>query len=76
VKHLSGAPLCGSLPALASNITLGWKDLPETNTLTYYENPKIKDRRRFITLGPEQHCSYPFQLVQILPLLFESSQIS
>ncbi len=25
--------------ALPANIRLGWKGLPETNTLAYYENP-------------------------------------
>jgi hypothetical protein len=29
----------GRLLALPANIRLGWKGLPETNTLTYYENP-------------------------------------
>jgi hypothetical protein len=38
VKHLSGAPLLGSLLALTTNITVGWKSLPETNTLAYSEN--------------------------------------
>jgi len=28
----------GTAPALPTNIRLGWKSLPETNTLAYYEN--------------------------------------
>ena len=39
VKHLSGAPLYGRLLASSTNIRLGWKSLPGTNTLAYYENP-------------------------------------
>jgi hypothetical protein len=38
VKHLSSAPLKGRSLALPTNIRLGWKSLPWTNTLTYYEN--------------------------------------
>jgi hypothetical protein len=37
------------LPAI---IRLGWKGLPGTNTLAYYENSLITDRKSFITLGP------------------------
>jgi hypothetical protein len=33
VKHTSGAPLLGRLPALPKNIRLGWKGLPGANTL-------------------------------------------
>ncbi len=39
VKNLTGAPLCGRPLALPTNIRLGWKALPGTNTLPYYENP-------------------------------------
>jgi len=35
VDHLKGA----SLANLPENIRLGWKGLPGTNTLAYYENP-------------------------------------
>ncbi len=38
VEHLKGASL-GQAPALTTNITLGWKGLPGTNTLAYSENP-------------------------------------
>jgi len=32
-------PLEGRLLASATNIRLGWRGLPGTNTLAYYENP-------------------------------------
>ena len=38
VEHLKGVSL-GSALALVANIRLGWKGLPETNTIAYYENP-------------------------------------
>ncbi len=38
VDHLKGASL-GWAPALPANIKQGWKGLPRTNTLAYYENP-------------------------------------
>ncbi len=34
------------------NIRLGWKDLPVTNTVVYYEHSKIMDAKSFITLTP------------------------
>ncbi len=37
VEHLSGAPL-GWVPALNAIMTLSWKGLPGTNTLTYYKH--------------------------------------
>jgi hypothetical protein len=41
--YLSEAPfrlsLWGTLLALLTNITLGWKTLQGRNTLAYYENP-------------------------------------
>jgi hypothetical protein len=37
-EHLSDTPLLGRLLASSANITLGWKSLPRTNTLAYYEN--------------------------------------
>jgi hypothetical protein len=39
VKQLSGTPLWSRPLALPTNIRLGWKSLPGTNTLAYYENP-------------------------------------
>jgi hypothetical protein len=38
VKRLSGSPLLGIIMALPSNIRIGWKDLPGTNTLAYYKH--------------------------------------
>jgi hypothetical protein len=34
VEHLKGLPALSALPA---NIRLGWKGLPGTNALAYYE---------------------------------------
>jgi hypothetical protein len=36
--HLSGTLLLGRLLALPKTIRQGWKDMPGTNTLAYYEN--------------------------------------
>ncbi len=33
---------------------LGWKGLSGTDTLAYYENSQITDRKSLITLGPAQ----------------------
>ncbi len=52
-KRLSGAPLYGRLLVVPTNIRLGWKSLPETNILTYYENFLITDKKSFIKLAPE-----------------------
>jgi hypothetical protein len=49
--HLKGASL-GQAPALLTNIRLGWKGLPGTNTLAYYEHSQLTDVKRFITLDP------------------------
>ncbi len=37
MEHLKGASLRYA-PALSANIKLGWKGLPGTHTLAYYEN--------------------------------------
>jgi hypothetical protein len=37
VEHLKG-PLRGYVPTLQTDIRLGWKGLPWTNTLAYYKN--------------------------------------
>jgi hypothetical protein len=37
-KNHSGALLYGWLLALPTNNRLGWKNLPGTNTLVYYQN--------------------------------------
>ncbi len=36
-EALAGAPLLGRLLDLPANIRLGWKGLPGTNALAYYE---------------------------------------
>jgi hypothetical protein len=40
VEHLKGASL-SQAPAFPTNIGLGWKSLPGTNTVAYYKNPQI-----------------------------------
>jgi hypothetical protein len=37
-EHLNGASLRQAL-TLLTNVRIGWKGLPDTNTLAYYENP-------------------------------------
>ncbi len=51
VENLKGVSLLYEL-ALPTNIRLGWKVLPGTNTLAYYENLQIADVQSFITLVP------------------------
>jgi hypothetical protein len=41
VKYLSGALLYGRLRVLPINIRPGWKGLPETNALVYYEKAQF-----------------------------------
>jgi hypothetical protein len=50
VKHLSGRLL-----ASPTNISLGWKGLPGTNTQVYYENPKITAVKSFIVQAPGEN---------------------
>ena len=38
--------------ALPANIRQGWKILPGTNTLDYYENSRIANKTNFITSAP------------------------
>jgi hypothetical protein len=40
--------------ATLTNIRMGWKGLPGTNTLAYYEHSEIAGMKGFITLGPGQ----------------------
>jgi hypothetical protein len=51
VEHPIGASF-GKAPALPANIRLGWKGLPEMNTLAYYENPYITAVRGFTVQAP------------------------
>jgi hypothetical protein len=41
-RNLQGAPLKGRFLALPTNIRLGWKGLPGTNTLAFYQNSPKK----------------------------------
>jgi len=41
-RNLPGVPLKGRFLALPTNIRLGWKGLPGTNTLAYYQNSPKK----------------------------------
>jgi hypothetical protein len=50
VEHLKGASL-RLAPALPSNIRLGWKGLPWTNALAYYEHSKLR-RKKFYNIEP------------------------
>jgi hypothetical protein len=50
VERLKGSSI-GQTPALPTNIRLGWKILPRTNTLAYYDNSLIMAVKSFITLG-------------------------
>jgi hypothetical protein len=51
----------GRLFALPTNNRLGWKSLPVTYTLTYYEKSKVTAAKSFITLGPgeREQCHLP-----------------
>jgi len=51
VKHLTCAPLYDRLLALPAIITLGWKGLPGTNALAYYEKAQLMAVKSFITLA-------------------------
>jgi hypothetical protein len=50
VEQVKDAPLDGRLLALPTNIRLGKKGLPVTNTLAYYEHSNITYEISFITL--------------------------
>jgi len=43
----------GRLWPYPANIRLGWKGLPGSNTLAYYENLLITAVKRFIVQAPE-----------------------
>ncbi len=49
VDHLKGSSLRQAL-TLSTNIGVGQKGLPRTNTLAYYENSLIVSVKSFITL--------------------------
>jgi hypothetical protein len=52
LDYLPGAPINGRLQALFTNIILGWKGLPGTNSLAYLKIFKLCKKKRFITLVP------------------------
>ncbi len=52
MKYFSVVPLYGRLLVSPTNIRLGWKSLPGTNTLASYKNPYITAVKSFITLAP------------------------
>ncbi len=52
MKHLSSSLLKGRLLTLPINIRLGWKGLPGTNTLAYFENPENYGSKKFYSTGP------------------------
>ncbi len=52
VKYLSGAPFKGWLLVSPTNTRLGWKGLPGTNTLAYYNNPLITIVKSYIVQAP------------------------
>ncbi len=49
MKHLSGATLL----ALPTNIRLGWKGLPGTNTPAFYKNLQIMAVKSFTVQAPD-----------------------
>ena len=53
-------------------VRLGWKSLPRTNTLAYYENSLITGKNRFITMGPDHDITLP-RVVEKTPLEFCAS---
>jgi hypothetical protein len=55
MKHHSGAPRLGSLLTipLPTNVRLGWKGLPLTNSLDFYKNMKIAAVKGFIRYVPD-----------------------
>ncbi len=50
VEHLKGACYLGWHLALPANIRPGWKGLPGTNALAYYEKVKLTAVKSFIIL--------------------------
>jgi hypothetical protein len=64
-KHISGAPLKSRLLALRTNIRLGWKSLPGSNTLAYNEKSLIVDKKSLIILKPG-----PNVIKHFLPVIY------
>jgi hypothetical protein len=53
MKLLSGVAFWGRLLALSTNIKLGWKGLPSTNTIAFYAHLKITFVKRLITMASD-----------------------
>jgi hypothetical protein len=70
VEHLKGFSIRLALALHANNI-VGWKGLPGTNTLAYYELSQIRYVNGFITLGPGVNLIKLFTVV-IYKLVFFS----
>ena len=51
MEHLKDASLVYA-QALPANIRQGWKGLPGTNVLAYFEKSSVTAVKRFITLAP------------------------
>ncbi len=69
MKHLSVAPIKGSLLALPTNSRLGWKGLPGTNSLAYNGKSVNYGRNKFHDTGPltsKGLISSPLQCSQII----------
>jgi len=52
VISLSDVPLYSRLLALPTNIRLGWRGLPGTNALAYYEKAILTAVKTFYNIGP------------------------
>ncbi len=82
LKALKGASL-GYAPALATTFRIGWKGLPATRTLAYYEHYESTALKGFITLSSGPKIIKLFTSVftnvrdklECLPLVSLSSQV-
>ncbi len=55
---LSGAPLQDGFVILTTNIRPGWKGMPGTNALAFYEHSLIMSVKSFITLRPHNETFF------------------
>ncbi len=63
--------LMGKVPILPAKIRLGWKELPATNTLAYFENFVNYDTDKFYYIGPRSQSNEE-SLKHICSLIFVS----
>jgi hypothetical protein len=54
VEHLKGSSI-GQAPVLPTNVRLGWKRLPGTSALAYYEKFVNYCRKKYCGPGPGGH---------------------